>query len=227
MTTFIAAGDAASPLISGAFFKFFEADEAHLLKMHFICGFTGCVLFALFIPESPRWLFLQKGTNSQEAIKALNYIAWFNGSPKRVPSDATFDLIGQVIEEQNATVNMSVMSRLTQNMNKSHIQGGKSNKASIFKEFRQLYLDKRYSYDHWKVKILFTCMYNIYFLAIFNYKSIEGDIFTLAMLFGAAEFMGLIFGEPLLKIFPDWLAMMFSLSIVMVCSVVLKMKDVE
>ena len=58
MTTFIAAGDAASPLVSGAFFKFYEADEATLLKLHFICGFTGCVLFALFIPESPRWLFL-------------------------------------------------------------------------------------------------------------------------------------------------------------------------
>jgi MFS family permease len=58
MTTLIAAGDAASPLIAGAFFKFFELNIAHLLKLHFQFGVIGCILFAVFIPESPRWLFL-------------------------------------------------------------------------------------------------------------------------------------------------------------------------
>ena len=122
---------------------------------------------------------------------------------------------------------MSTMSKLTQNVNKSHIKGKSNKKGSIMKEFHQLYFDTRYCYDHWKVKMIFICMYNIYFLAIFNYASIEGDIFTLGMLFGSAEFLGLILGEPILKRFPDWLAMMFSLLVVMVCSVILKMPDVE
>lgn len=53
----------------------------------------------IFIPESPRWLFLKKGTNNKQAIDVLNYIAWFNGSKLRVPKDAVFDILGQVVEE--------------------------------------------------------------------------------------------------------------------------------
>jgi hypothetical protein len=57
------------------------------------------------MPESPRWLFLKKGANNKEAIRVFNYIAWFNGSKMRVPENAVFDIIGQVIEENEATMN--------------------------------------------------------------------------------------------------------------------------
>ena len=134
MTTIIAAGDAASPLLSGFYFKFIEMNTENLLKMHFMTCLTGSFLFIVMIPESPRWLFLQKGVNSHEAIKNLNFIAWFNGSPMRVPYDATFDIVGQVIEEDNATVNMTAMSKLTQNMSRVNAGGSKS-KGSILKEF--------------------------------------------------------------------------------------------
>jgi len=43
-------------------------------------------------------------SNSQEGIKIVNYIAWFNGSAFRVPSTANMDQVGQVIEE-NTTMN--------------------------------------------------------------------------------------------------------------------------
>jgi hypothetical protein len=46
------------------------------------------------MPESPRWLLLKKGSNNQEAIGIFNYIAWFNQSHNRMPSDAVFDIIG-------------------------------------------------------------------------------------------------------------------------------------
>ena len=125
-------------------------------------------------------------------------------------------------------MNMTNMSRLTQNMNQTHLQAGRKEKqGSIFKEFRQLYFDKRYSYDHWKIKIMFVSMFNVYFLALFNYATIKGDIFTVGILFGTAEFLGILFGEPAMHHFPDWLAMIFSMAVVMVCSVLLKMEDID
>ena len=37
-------------------------------------------------PESPKWLLNNK--LKTEAIEALNYIAWFNGIPNRIPTSA-------------------------------------------------------------------------------------------------------------------------------------------
>ena len=55
-------------------------------------GVGGIVLYFLVVPESPRYLFMNK--KSKEAIKVLNYIAWFNFSKLRIPDDAQFDTIG-------------------------------------------------------------------------------------------------------------------------------------
>ena len=132
MTTLITAFDSGSPLFACIFFKFFRPDEELLLKIHFWFGFAGCIVFLIFIPESPRWLFLSKGANSAEAINVLNYIAWFNGSSMIIPQDATFDIIGQVLEESNASLNMTSLSRLTNTVNQTNFRG----KGSIFKEIR-------------------------------------------------------------------------------------------
>jgi hypothetical protein len=45
-----------------------------------LLGFVALVLFAIFAPESPKWLHMQGCT--QEAIKVLEHIAQFNGSDK-------------------------------------------------------------------------------------------------------------------------------------------------
>lgn len=74
---------------------------------------------------------------------------------------------------------------------------------------------------------MFICIFNVYYLALFNYSTIQGDLFTIGILFGCAEFMGILFGEPAMHYFPDWLAMIFSVFVVMVCSTILKMPEME
>ena len=99
VTTLITAYDSGTPMFACIFFKFISKNQELCFRIHFLMGFTGCVLYFFLIPESPRWLLLKKGPNCKEAIAIFNYIAWFNGSKMRVPDDATFDIIGQVIEE--------------------------------------------------------------------------------------------------------------------------------
>ena len=61
--------------------------------------FSICIiLFLILIPESPRWLFLVD--RHDDAINALNYIAWFNRSNKRIPHDAQFDFFDQAVAQQ-------------------------------------------------------------------------------------------------------------------------------
>jgi hypothetical protein len=58
MTTLITAFDSGSPLFACIYFKYFLANEDALLKIHFWFGFAGWMMFAILMPESPRWLFL-------------------------------------------------------------------------------------------------------------------------------------------------------------------------
>lgn len=97
--TIISAYDACSLLIACSIMKFYKPSENIVMQFHFVSGLIALILFALIIPESPKWLFMKKGTNCREAINILNYIAWFNGSELKVPEDAVFDVIGQAIEE--------------------------------------------------------------------------------------------------------------------------------
>jgi hypothetical protein len=46
------------------------------------------------------------------------------------------------------------------------------------------------------------------------------------MLFGLAEFLGILFGEPAAKQFPDWVAMILSTVAMMICCVILKMPGI-
>jgi MFS family permease len=97
--TLISAYDACSLLIACCIMKYYKPSEHLVMQLHFGLGLIALILFSLVIPESPKWLFMKFGTNCQEAINILNYIAWFNGSELRVPEDAIFDVLGQAIEE--------------------------------------------------------------------------------------------------------------------------------
>ena len=86
-------------LVAALIFYFVDRNTQTLLNIMFIIGTFGVFLFICFIPESPRYIFMKDPT-SKEGIKVLNYIAWLNGSPNRVPQDSIFDQFGQIVKEQ-------------------------------------------------------------------------------------------------------------------------------
>ena len=124
---FITAVDSSTWMVACTAFQYYSNNEDKIFAIHFWIGFTACVIYFFFIPESPRWLFLAKGSNNQEAIRILNWISWFNGANLVIPSDAIFDTIGQVIEE-NETLNSTIIGRLDYKMNQT------INRTSLLKE---------------------------------------------------------------------------------------------
>ena len=111
------------------------------------------------VPESPRWL-LMKDPNSREGINSLNYIAWFNSSDFRVPTDATLDTIGQVVEE-NHTINntniallkMQLNQTIQKDINAQTKRGGFL--QSILKQLKQLFCDVRNSKTEFQILLIF------------------------------------------------------------------------
>ena len=79
--------------------KYVDRDVNNLLEVYFKVGCVCSILFAVLIPESPKWM-LMKEPNSKEAIKTLNYISWFNGSKNRVPDNASLDIVNQVVRDE-------------------------------------------------------------------------------------------------------------------------------
>jgi len=64
-----------------------------------LVGTAALVLTVIAMPESPRWLLLNG--KKEQAIKNLNYIAWFNGTKHRIPETAQFV---EDLNEQNVVV---------------------------------------------------------------------------------------------------------------------------
>lgn len=81
----------------------------------YLLGVVAYVLFLFVVPESPRYLFM-KNPQSEEGIKVLNYISWFNGSKKRVPSGSVMDNIHQVIKDNNQ-LNVTNVAMVQQQLN--------------------------------------------------------------------------------------------------------------
>ena len=82
---------------------YLQAYDYNLVKVNRyfqVFGTIACIIFMFIIPESPRYLFM-KDPQSKKAIDILNYIAWFNGSTKRIPYEAVMDNIYQVIQDNN------------------------------------------------------------------------------------------------------------------------------
>lgn len=105
-TTLIASFDSGSLAFVSALLYFVEPDLEKVIKGWFWMGIGGSVLYFLVVPESPRYLFMNK--KAKQAIDVLNYIAWFNFSKLRIPSDAQFDTIGQIVNE-NTALNHTIM----------------------------------------------------------------------------------------------------------------------
>mmetsp|Transcript_12808 Transcript_12808/g.21674 ORF Transcript_12808/g.21674 Transcript_12808/m.21674 type:complete len:203 (-) Transcript_12808:1054-1662(-) len=91
--------DASTLFTIGFCLKFVESDVVVVVETMNAIGSLAIILYLLFVPESPRWLMVNQ--RSKESIKVLNYIAWFNGSSYRIPEQAQFDVIAQVLKQND------------------------------------------------------------------------------------------------------------------------------
>ena len=113
-----------------------------------LLGIVCSIIYLWIIPESPRWMFLKKGGNCQEAIKNLNYIAWFNGSSYRIPENAVCDLSDGKMVDGSVSASMS----------KKVPEEEEEKKESIFSELCQLYCGKG-ERKHKVTHNLLTCLW--------------------------------------------------------------------
>lgn len=93
--TLINSVDGATLGITGVAFQFITNDGVRFQEMMNLITSIAVVLYLLLIPESPSWL-LYNGER-EKAVQNLNYIARFNGSSKRIPAAAEFDVVSQAI----------------------------------------------------------------------------------------------------------------------------------
>ena len=84
--TFLNILDILTFTIEGLYFEYMDRNAIQYLQTVFLLQAVGVALYLILIPESPRWLLLQE--RQADAINCLNYIASFNMSKKRIPSDA-------------------------------------------------------------------------------------------------------------------------------------------
>ena len=85
--TIIGVADAITGFVAGMYYIFISRDWFPLYM--FVTGLSYlAIILAFFMPESPRWLLVSG--RGREGVKAINYIAWLNRSPVRIPEDTIF-----------------------------------------------------------------------------------------------------------------------------------------
>jgi predicted MFS family arabinose efflux permease len=70
--------------------------------------------------------------------------------------------------------------------------------------------------------IQFTCVANLYYLALFNSATLHGNILLIGASFGTSELIGILFGERLMVWIHPIKGLMFSLFVIIFISVYLK-----
>ena len=84
--TIICFFDQLTLLLISAFMCFVTRDLVGVIQNYNIIGSLFIVIYLMVAPESPYFLITRN--RKEEAIKMLNYIAWFNGTEKRIPEAA-------------------------------------------------------------------------------------------------------------------------------------------
>ena len=148
--TLINAYDCSILLVVGMFYQFYEANTDKLLHFQFIVGAICCTLYMLVAPESPQWLILKKGSNSQQAIAILNYIARFNGSAYRIPKDTHFTIGSKNTEKTESFVEDSDPKMKSDDKF-----------SECLEEIKLLFGKKDLRKMHWKMCVMFVCVTNL------------------------------------------------------------------
>ena len=93
-------------------------------------------------------------------------------------------------------------------------------------DFKALYRDPVYSVVQGKLQLLTTCIYNVYFLALYNSTEVKGNIFTIGMLFSASEVLGVMVVEPILSQVSKKKALVACSILSIITAVVVKLEGV-
>ena len=117
ISTLINAYDCSTLALLSVFFKFVEPDTDRVLNIGYAIGLGASILYLLLVPESPKWLLIKQGPRSKEAIKVLNYIAWFNGSTYRVPPNTEIDVIEKIPKQANLSHSRTNLALLRYSLN--------------------------------------------------------------------------------------------------------------
>jgi hypothetical protein len=95
----------------------------------------------------------------------------------------------------------------------------------MIKTVKKLYCNPKYSQTHIILSIMCICFTNVYFLTLYNSKNLKGDEFTIGILFGLAEFIGVLFGEKLMRLVPEIVGYKYSLMIAIILDLSIKVFD--
>ena len=80
--------DALTPMWACLFFIFVQPDAYYHFGLIVAMKFAALIILLGLQIETPRWLLMNG--RKEEAIRMLNFIAWFNGVDERLHADTKF-----------------------------------------------------------------------------------------------------------------------------------------
>ena len=229
--TFIQAFDASSLCFSGLCLIFITNDMVKLTEYVFIIKTIASLIYLTIAPESPYWLVINE--RYMEAVENLNYIAQANNATERIPSDVQFDLVGQMLRE-NQTLNETSAGLLHTHLSSSIVQMTKTLEKSIVddkaedtqsisvqsakKDLQTLFFNNNQVFL--KSLILFTVSINIFFLTVFNAAQLHGNKLFFIVIFGCSFGTGIAVSQVLIKYMQDIYAYLLALGIILVITLI-------
>ena len=231
-STIIMTFNSGSMVVSCFLLQYYVKSIQSILVTAYFMGLVATCLYTLFVPESPRWLFMNN-SNSKEGIEILNYIAWFNGSNFRVPADATMDQVGQVVKENETLNNTKQLGLVKTQMNRTIQEDIKNIEkngrpkfsfSAIGKQLVQLFCDLRNCKTEYMMMLLYFAQVNIYFFGLFNGSSLKrnGNQAQICMLWGISEVVGVQIGHRIQHYLSNKNAMILALSLIVLWNWVIK-----
>lgn len=87
---------------------------------------------------------------------------------------------------------------------------------------KNLFCGKKHSKDHIIMLVQFTCIINMYFIALYNSSLLNGNILIIGIFFSCSEMTGIIFGERLMLWFHPIKALFFCITLVLIMTTLIK-----